>query len=56
MHRTVRRIAAAEVMPLHETSETAALADTDDIDLVVRFEVIDQDAVARLEVAFAVAA
>ena len=53
-HRAVRRIAAAEMMALHEAGESAALADADHIHLVVRLELVDQDAVARLEVAVAV--
>ena len=48
-----RRIAAAEVMPLDDARESAALADADHVHFVVGLELVGQNAVARLQVAFA---
>ena len=45
--------AAAEVMPLDDARETAALADADHVHLLVGLELIDQHLVARLEVVVA---
>ena len=49
-HRTMRSIAAAEVMPLHKARKPAALADADHIHLLIRLELLGENAIARLEV------
>src|SRR5580698_7428890 len=53
MHGAVSRVAAPEMMALHETREAAALRDADDIHFLVRLEVADQHLIAGLHIAFA---
>ena len=50
-HRTVRGIAAAEMMALDHTRETSALADADDVHFFVGLEFVGEHAVARLQIA-----
>src|SRR5262249_21469156 len=52
-HRTVRRSAAAEVMALHQASESAALAHPDHINLVLGLELIHQNLIAGLQIVIA---
>src|SRR2546421_1537771 len=52
-HRTVRALAAAEMVTLHHTREAAALAHADDVDHVLGLELIHQHLVAGLEIAIA---
>src|SRR2546425_9677396 len=45
-HRSVRRAAAAEVMPLHKPGKPASFAGSDDMHKFVRIEDADHDLVA----------
>src|SRR5262249_14639933 len=49
-HGAVGILAAAKVVALHQTRETAALADSDDVYLVLGLELVYQHLVARLQV------
>src|SRR6185369_14477957 len=50
-HRSVRAFAAAEMMPLDDAGEPAALADADDVHLVPGLELVHQHLVAGLQIA-----
>src|SRR5437899_2918137 len=47
-HRSVRRAAAAEVMPLHEPGKPTSFAGSDDVHKFVRIEDVDHDLVTRV--------
>src|SRR5213593_4532126 len=47
-HRSVRRAAAAEVMPLHKSGKATSFAGSDDVHKFVRIEDVDHDLIARV--------
>src|SRR5260370_25180935 len=52
-HRSVRTLAAAEMMPLDHAGESAALADPDHVHHVFGLELVDQNFVPGLQIAIA---
>src|SRR5207245_9970395 len=48
-HRSMTIVTPAKVMALHEARKAAAFADSDDVDLILRLEFVDQHSNAGLD-------